>query len=76
MNGNAFAPPAINDGKIAAISYNGKLSVLNSETGEEIFSAKINGHFTKKPLICKRRIYLSSENGKIIALTMGGDNAF
>ena len=66
--------PAIDDGLFYMLRENGVLSVLEADTGEEVYSQRVaarGGAFSPSPLVADGKVYLASEGG-ILAVVAAG----
>ena len=64
-------PPALAGNKLVVSDMEGKVVVLNADTGAVLNTYVTNFHFTQQPAVMNGGIYLGTSNGHLIMIPTG-----
>jgi outer membrane protein assembly factor BamB len=65
-------PSVILDGELLyTLNDGGIVSCMDAETGEVVWTQRVQGNFSASPVISEGRIYLCSEEGKVAVIATG-----
>lgn len=64
--------PAVDEGVVYAADLDGFVYAFDAETGNQMWQVATNGAITGTPLVANEHIYVGTENGELVSITLDG----